>query len=101
MLTSVADIAVLNTVGAFAPSTTINLLFPSKLNLSKAYVPALVLPLSRSVQLEPPAVAVNIFSPLAATTKSPNVATIKTFSVEALVCGTTALTYLLKPFILL
>ena len=50
---------------------------------------------------KPPAVALNIFSPLAATTRSPNVATIKTFSLAELVCGTTALTYLLNPFILL
>ena len=47
--TSVALNDVLNTVGAFVPSTTINLSLPSKLNLSKLYSPALVLPLSMVV----------------------------------------------------
>ena len=74
---------------------------PSKLNLWNVYVPALLLPVSRSVQLEPPGVALNIFSPLAATTLDQNVATIKTSSLDELVCGTTAVTYLLKPVILL
>ena len=55
--TSVAVKEVLNTVGAIAPSATINLSLTSKLNLSKAYLPALVLPLSMLVQEEPPAVA--------------------------------------------
>ena len=60
--TSVALNDVLNTVGAFVPSATINLSLPSKLNLSKLYLPALVLPLSTVVHEEPPAnvVAVNI-----------------------------------------
>jgi len=74
---------------------------PSKLNRSKLYLPALVLPVSRSVHEEPPGVALNIFSPLAARTTSPKVATINTFSDELEVKGTTAVTYLLKPFILL
>ena len=70
---------------------------PSKLNLSKEYRLALVRPVSRSVQL---GVAVNIFSPRAATTLVPNVVAISTSSSDELVCGTIALTYLLKPFIL-
>ena len=55
--TSVAVKDVLKTVGALLPSTTINLSLPSKLNLSKLYLPALVLPLSIVVQEEPPGVA--------------------------------------------
>jgi hypothetical protein len=50
LLTSVAAIVVLNTVGAFTPSTTMSLSLPSKLNLSNEYLPALVRPESRSVQ---------------------------------------------------
>ncbi len=49
VLTSVADNAELNTVGAFTPSTTTILLLPSKLNRSNEYLPALVRPVSRSV----------------------------------------------------
>ena len=45
-----ADIDELNTVGSLVPSTTINLSVPSKLNLSKLYLLALVLPESFSVQ---------------------------------------------------
>jgi len=65
--TSVALNDVLKTVGALLPSATINLLLLSKLNISKSYTPALVLPVSIAVQELSPAVAVNIFSPLAAT----------------------------------
>ena len=50
-VTSVAVKDVLNTVGSFTPSTTIILLLPSKLNLSNLYLPALVLPVSLTVQL--------------------------------------------------
>ena len=35
-VTSVADNEVLKTVGSLVPSTTINLSFPSKLNVSKS-----------------------------------------------------------------
>ena len=99
-LTSVAAKELLNTVGAFAPSTTIILSVPSKLKRSKLYLPALVLPLSMDVQLDPPGVALNILVPLAAKTLLPNVATIRTFSDAEAVCGTTADTYLEKPLIL-
>ena len=60
--TSVALNDVLKTVGALAPSATINLSLPSKLNLSKLYLPALVLPLSTVVHVqEPPASAVKSY----------------------------------------
>ena len=91
----------LNTVGSFAPSTTINLSLPSKLNLSKLYLPALVLPLSILVQDDPPGVAWYILVPLAATTLSAKVATMRTSSLASEVKGTTTDTYLEKPFILL
>ena len=97
--TSEAVNDVLKTVGALFPSATISLSLPSKLNLSKVYTPALVLPLSRSVQDPLPAEAVNIFSPLAATIVSLNIQESKTSSVDALVCGTTLVLYLAKPFI--
>ena len=48
---SVADIAALKKVGLLSPSTTTNLSLPSKLNLSKLYRDALLLPVSLSVQL--------------------------------------------------
>ena len=83
----------LNTVGALLPSTTINLSLPSKLNLSKVYTPALVLPVSRSVQEPLPAAAENIFSPLAAIIVSLNIQDSNTSSVDALVCGTTFVLY--------
>ena len=59
--TSVALNDVLKTVGAFVPSATINLSLPSKLNLSKLYLPALVLPLSIVVHEEPPGVCCEIY----------------------------------------
>ena len=65
------------------------------------YTPAPVRPVSLSVQLDPPGVALNIFSPRAAITLDPNVATISTSSVDALVWGTIAFTYFEKPLILL
>ena len=83
------------------PSATINLSLPSKLNISKSYVEALVLPVSIAVQELLPAVAVNIFSPLAAIILSLNFIDNKTASVDALVCGTIFVTSLLNPFILL
>ena len=49
--TSVAAIELLNTVGALSPSTTTNLSLPSKLNLSKLYLPASERLASLSVQL--------------------------------------------------
>ena len=99
--TSVALNDVLNTVGALLPSATTNLSLPSKLNISKSYTPALVLPVSIAVQELLPAVAVNIFSPLAATILSLNFIDSNTASVDALVCGTILVTSLAKPFILL
>ena len=89
----------LNIVGALLPSATINLLLLSKLNISKSYTPALVLPVSIAVQELSPAVAVNIYSPLAATILSLNFIDNNTASVEALVCGTMFVTSLLNPFI--
>ena len=50
-VTSVADKDVLNTVGSLLPSTTISLSLPSKLNFSKEYLLALVLPLSLLVHV--------------------------------------------------
>jgi hypothetical protein len=47
----VAAKEVLNTVGSFVPSVTIILSLPSKLNRSKVYLLAFVLPVSLSVQL--------------------------------------------------
>jgi len=49
VLTSVALNEELNTVGALAPSTITSLSVPSKLNLSKLYFVAPVLPLSIEV----------------------------------------------------
>ena len=49
--TSVAAKEELNIVGGLSPSTTIILSVPSKLNRSNLYLPALVLPVSRTVQL--------------------------------------------------
>ena len=100
-VTSVAAKDVLNTVGALFPSATISLSFPSKLNFSNVYLPALVLPLSRSVQEPLPAAAVNIFCPLAATIVSLNIQANNISSVDKLVCGTTFVLYLTNPFILL
>ena len=97
--TSVALNDVLKTVGALLPSATTNLSLPSKLNISKSYTPALVLPVSIAVQELLPAVAVNIFSPLAATILSLNFIDNKTASVEALVCGTMFVTSLLNHVI--
>ena len=99
--TSVAANDVLNTVGALFPSATISLSLPSKLNFSNVYLPALVLPLSLSVQEPLPADAVCIFSPLAATIVLLNIHASNISSVDKLVCGTTFVLYFTNPFILL
>ena len=100
-VTSVAANDVLNTVGALFPSATMSLSLPSKLNFSNVYLPALVLPLSLSVQDPLPADAVCIFSPLAATMVSLNIQANNISSVYRLVCGTTFVLYFTNPFILL
>ena len=98
-VTSVAANDVLNTVGALFPSATISLSLPSKLKRSKVYLPALVLPLSLSVQDPLPADAVCIFSPLAATMVSLNIQANNISSVDKLVCGTTFVLYFVKALV--